>query len=340
MYFCLVCGGSMGTCFCSPQSYSSSSFSESWGTHPTTTHPSASSPYPTLQSSPTYQPVHHSSTYQSMHHSPTYQTAASLVNSSPSYGTVVLAGPGSPYQWGEVSSTQDLAAAAYIREFEEAYRGIPSTCHQQQQQQIAMDDSLCQQQIDCFQQYPLDTEFFQPNQIFQLDQPLSDSLPDNNNRYGGVDGRFNNPAFDNSTLANSIRFDGPDAGRTILPDIHYGGGESEFRRGAAACKFSALSSSGQEKMEFVNPGGDYPDLYTAAPTPPCNQRTNSSSLHFQPSPSNYGGSTAAHLEFGGGEGESWRFHHATATAVPAAVTNATVKAIKKDMTEMDFDQFL
>ena len=333
----------MGTCFCSPQSYSSSSFSESWGTHPTspyptTTHPSASSPYPTLQSSPTYQPVHHSPTYQPVHHSPTYQTAASLVNSSPSYGTVVQAGPGSPYQWGEVSSTQDLAAAAYIREFEEAYRGIPSTCHQQQQQQqqISMDDSLCQQQIDCFQQYPLDTEFFQPNQIFQLDQPLSESLPDNNNRYG-VDGRFNNPAFDSSTLANSIRFDGPDAGRTILPDLHYGGGDSDFRKGAAAaaCKFSALSYSGQEKMEYGNPGGDYPDLYTAAPTPaPCNQRTNSSSLHFQTSPSNYGG-PSAQLEFGGGEGEGWRFHHAT-----ASVTNATVKAIKKDMTEVDFDQFL
>ena len=300
----------MGTCFCSPQSYTSSSFSEPWGAHPPSPFPTQS-PYPTLHHSPTYQPVHHS---------PTYTTASpSFITSSPSYGSGVP--PSSPYQWGEVSSTQDLAAATYIREFEEAYRGIPNSC--QQQQQLGMDDSLCQQQVDCFQQYPLDTEFFQPNQIFQLDHPISENTQD----------RFNNPAFDGTAVRYEPHM--PDI-RPNIQNLRYV--EPDFVR--ESLKFPAVSDRlGHEKIEFDNPG-DYPDLYTAPAPSQGNQRTNiqtfPSGNQFQPSPANYG-------ELVYEEGEGWRFpaskvegegwkYSAPATSKPTQ---------KKDLTpEVDFDQLL
>ena len=128
--------------------------------------------------------------------------------SSPPYQG--LGPPSSPYQWGEVSSsTQEITAANYIREFEVAYRGLPSTtsgasCHntqlsQQQQQLVSCLAALPQEpgcQASAGEMFPMtehaayqhphaagggggadtaDHDFLQPGQIFELDQTFTSS---------------------------------------------------------------------------------------------------------------------------------------------------------------------
>ena len=213
-----MCGGSGGTCFCSY----TSSFSDSWSVTAST------------NPSPSFIP------------SPSYQTSSS------------------PYQWGEVTSTQDIAAANYIREFEEAYRGLPGSCHpqlQQQQLQNSFHAALggnCQQQTEIFSHgggagIHLENDFFQPNEIFHLDQPLSS---DESNRFETQSNRFTNPPY---------RFEDSPA-------------ELEAQYSRSTWKFTGSERLEHEKIEYDNPGGDYPDLYTVPPF--SSPRANTQSFSF------------------------------------------------------------
>ena len=176
----------------------------------------------------------------------------------PTFQTIT---PSSPYQWGEVSSTQDLAAATYLREFEEAYRGLPAGYVQQhqiiaqsQQNLIQNEQQLsenCHLQTEYYQTgFSSDNDFFQPSEIFHLDQPLTELKYENLRT-----NRFENPQIPPPLQLTEInrlenQFSHPPPPPPPPP--------------LAQCKYAPEDRLVHEKIEFDNPG-DYPDIYTFPP---------------------------------------------------------------------------
>ena len=172
----------------------------------------------------------------------------------PTFQTIT---PSSPYQWGEVSSTQDLAAATYLREFEEAYRGLPAGCVQQHQMMAQSQQNLiqnqqqlsenCHLQTEYYQTgFSADSEFFQPSEIFHLDQPLTELKYENLRT-----NRFENPQIPPPLQLTEINRLETQFSHPPPPPL-------------AQCKYAPEDRLVHEKIEFDNPG-DYPDIYTFPP---------------------------------------------------------------------------
>ena len=141
----------------------------------------------TSYSSPQTAPYPSPSAYPSPVDANGYPTAANYYETPDSSSML-------PQQGGEVSSTEELAAT-YIRDFEEAYRGLPSSEHSVQAVQhpacnnmISTRDNLCDNtglSDDGYYIIPdygysdpdttisyTEQDFMQPGEIFNLEQPL------------------------------------------------------------------------------------------------------------------------------------------------------------------------